>query len=845
MPLLIRHLYKILALVFVIVLLMSCSATKRLQEDQLLLDKNKIIVNDKKTAKEEIYSYLRQSPNTKILGIPLSLHIYNLANPDYRTAFDNYLKKHPGLENTLSDVLSRKQVKGLDNAYESFNKWFLKNGKAPVVLDSSKVEKSVTALQQYYQSKGYFNTEVNAEISTKPVRKAEVTYNVTTKKPYFIDSLHVDISSPVLDSLYKRNIGETLVKSGEKVDYTKMEKEEQRLIGVFRNNGVFYFGNNNMEFWLDTLDTDSNKADIYLKIYDRVRERDDSLYTKPFEIKRVTDVNVFTDFNFANKDRALKDSASYNGYKFYATEKLAYNPKYLSNAIIITPDGVYKDTERNLTRQYLRELQNFNPGVDIKYTEKEDGSLEANIYISPLKKQSLGFDVDFTTSNIKPFGISGRVGWSIRNIFRGAEVLELSFQGAFLNSKNVSDNTRFFNAWEAGTTANLRLPRIFFPLKTNSIIPKKMNPKTNLSFSVSLQKNIGLDRRNITGGINYTWQSNKYTNHTFDLLNMQYIKNLRVGNYFDIYGSERRILENIMNNYIPPQDTAWVNEDGRLIAPLPYISYVLGNPAFESQYPSQYEDVKEVEERYNILKEDYMVPVMSYTYNLNTQENFTDNEFFSFTGRLISSGNITSLLVKKPSGNESKKMFGVSIAQYIKPELEYKKYFAISSSNTLVFRTFLGAAFPVGTSDYIPFSRSYRAGGSNDIRAWSTFKLGPGSTKDGLEFNVGTLKLTSNLEYRFKLFNNLYSALFIDAGNIWDITDFKQTNSDAKFKGINSIKEIAIGSGLGLRYDFTFLVLRFDVGLKTYEPYLSPGNRWLKNYNFGHAVYNIGINYPF
>lgn len=839
-----RH-YKILALVFVIILLMSCSTTKRLQEGQFLLDKNKIIVNDKKTGKEEVYSYLRQSPNTKILGIPLSLHIYNLANPNYKTAFDHYLKKHPGLENTMSAVLSRKQVKGLDNAYESLHEWFLKNGNAPVILDSAKVEKSTTALQQYYKSKGYFNAEVSSEISTKPVRKAEVTYNVTTKKPYYIDSLYVDISSPVLDSIYHRNKAETFVRSGEKVDYNKMENEEQRLISVFRNNGVYHFGNNNMEFWLDTLDTDHHRSDVYLKIYDRVMEKDDSLYTKPFKIKRVTDVNIYTDFNFANKDRALKDSALYNGYKFYATEKLAYNPKYLSNAIIIKPDGVYKDTERNLTRQYLRELQNFNPGVDIKYQEKKDGSLEANIYVSPLKKQSLGFDLDFTTSNIKPFGISGRVGWSIRNIFRGAEVLELSFQGAFLNSsKDVSDNSRFFNAWEAGTSANLRIPRIFFPLNTNKIIPKKMNPKTNLSFSVSLQKNIGLDRRNITGGLNYTWQSNPFTNHTFELLNMQYIKNLRVSNYFEIYGSERRILEDVLNNYIPPQDTAWV-ENGKLVAPLPYIEYVLGNPAFENQYPSQYDDVREVEERYNILKEDYMVPVMSYTYNLNTQESFTDNEFFSFTGRLISSGNITSLFVKKPSGDESKKMFGVSIAQYLKPEMEYKKYFRISSSNTLVFRTFLGAAFPVGDSNYIPFSRSYRAGGSNDIRAWSTFKLGPGSTRDGLEFNVGSLKLTSNVEYRFKLFNNLHSALFIDAGNIWDITDFKQSKSDAKFKGFNSFKEIAVGSGFGVRYDFTFLVLRFDIGLKTYEPYLETNNKWFKNYNFGHAVYNIGINYPF
>ena len=133
---------------------------------------------------------------------------------------------------------------------------------------------------------------------------------------------------------------------------------------------------------------------------------------------------------------------------------------------------------------------------------------------------------------------------------------------------------------------------------------------------------------------------------------------------------------------------------------------------------------------------------------------------------------------------------------------------------------------------------------SNDVRAWQTYELGPGSRNTGLEFNVGSLKLLSSVEYRFPVFNKLKGALFIDAGNIWDITGSSFVDQDAKFNNLSSLKDIAIGSGFGARFDFSFLILRFDVGFKTYEPYLT-GSRWLKNYNFTNAVYNIGINYPF
>ena len=607
-----------------------------------------------------------------------------------------------------------------------------------------------------------------------------------------------------------------------------------------------------MTFEVDTTYNEEHKQNVELMIPNRILEKNDSVYSAPYKIRKIKNVNVYTDFSFNTKDEKPKDSASFNGINFYAIDKLKYNPKYLSNSIIIQPDSIYKDSERDLTRKYLRDLQNFRPSIDIKYLENEDESLTANIYLTPLKKYSLGWDAEFTTSNIKPFGVLGKFSFLNRNVFKGAEIFELAFQGSFLNTSldaSTSNNT-FFNALEIGASASLKIPRILFPINTSKIIPKRMSPKTNISLSLGFQENIGLDRQNITGSLDYNWQSSSTTSHKFELLNIQYINNRNEGRYFNVYESELNKLNDVafnpeFNNIDPIDGTFETNDNGDLVViPDAYINYVI-NGNFDITNPEEFNIVNNVDQQRDILVEDVLVPVISYSITYNNRENFRDNSFSTFGARLISSGSITSAFLKKPADGSKKQLFGLDVAQYIKTEVEHKKYWAFNQNSTLVFRNFIGVAVPFGNSDEIPFSRSYRAGGSNDIRAWRTFDLGRGSEQSTLEFNVGNFKFTSNLEYRFKLVNSLNAALFIDAGNIWDIANSPLSSSEAKFTGFNSFKDIAVGSGIGARYDFSFLIFRFDVGFKTYEPYLGATNKWFQNYNFRNAVYNIGINYPF
>jgi outer membrane protein assembly factor BamA len=168
--------------------------------------------------------------------------------------------------------------------------------------------------------------------------------------------------------------------------------------------------------------------------------------------------------------------------------------------------------------------------------------------------------------------------------------------------------------------------------------------------------------------------------------------------------------------------------------------------------------------------------------------------------------------------------------------LNRKKVFAI--------KAFGGIAIPYGNSDDVPFSRSYFAGGTNDIRAWQSYSLGPGASGSFLDFNEANMKLTFSAEFRFNIFQQLNGALFTDVGNIWNVLDNTE-NEDNIFNGLKSLENIAVGTGFGFRYDFNFFIVRLDLGFKTYNPALDENEKWFKEMRFNKSVLNIGINYPF
>ena len=226
----------------------------------------------------------------------------------------------------------------------------------------------------------------------------------------------------------------------------------------------------------------------------------------------------------------------------------------------------------------------------------------------------------------------------------------------------------------------------------------------------------------------------------------------------------------------------------------------------------------------------------------------TDNDFSIIRFKIETAGNLLSTIAKSANfnknGNGKYEVLDVAFSQYVKTELDYIKYWDLGAKNVLAIRSFFGIAVPFGNSSSIPFSKSFFAGGSNDNRAWNAYSLGPGSLTTNNEFNEANLKIALSIEQRFNILGPLNGALFIDAGNIWNVFD-DVDQDEATFSSANSLQDIAVGSGFGLRYDFNFFVLRLDTGFKTYDPSYQNKNRWFNDYNFSNAVYNIGINYPF
>ncbi|AOW22120.1 hypothetical protein LPB138_13560 [Urechidicola croceus] len=832
---------------FLLLSFSSCNAVKYVADNEHLLIKNTITVNNKKNVDNEVSDYLIQRPNRLVAGMPIALHFYNWGNKDFLTDYEKWKDSFPGKEKFLTKTFSEKQARGFRNAKYNINQWFFKNGEAPVILDSTKTKLTAQNLQQHFINEGYFRTKIKFKENRKNNKRATVEYTISTGKIFHLDTISTNIKTPILDSIFETHKNKSLIQKGKIFKYSYFEEEADRITKLYRNSGIYHFSRNSIGFDADST-ANSFKSNILLNIDDRIIEANDSIFRIPYAIKNVSKIEIYTDYSFNRKDEKYNTVLNRNGYTFYAHDSLKYNPKLLLNSVFIEPKSLYKDSNRDLTRKHLRGLQNFRL-VDIQYQEIANDSLVAKIYLTPYKKYSFATNAELTHSNVKQLGVSGKISILNRNTFKGSEILRLSVQGSFFNTSRdaaLKDDS-FFNAWEFGGDISLEIPRILFPLNTDKFILKSMSPKTQFTLGTSYQKNIGLDKRKFTGIIDYNWQSSRTNKHKVELINAQYISNLNKESYFDIYSSEFNDLTAI-SEVIAETTTIPSNNydiDGNLI-PDNFIDFITNSTnGIQTSNPVEYNSVQNIQKRKNIITEDALVPVFSYEFTYNNSLNYKDNDFTFFRARIANSGGITSFLAKKSENSGKREIRGTPVAQYFKTDFEFKRFWGNSSDNALAFRSLIGIAIPYGNSDDIPFSRSYFIGGANDLRAWKIYDLGPGSIQNGLEYNVGSLKLLTSLEYRFKIINSVKGALFIDAGNIWDITNTDLTESEGKFHGFKSIKDIAVGSGFGVRYDFNFLVLRLDLGFKTYEPYLSNENKWFNNFNFGHAVWNIGINYPF
>ena len=845
---------KIFFICLVVYICSSCNAVKRVADSDHLLVENSFIVNGKSNTSEALSKLSFQNKNTTIFGFPLRLHIYNLARPNKDSIFEAWLSKRPKRKQRLINKFSKKQLNQIKKSSLGLNGWLKKTGEAPSILDSLRIKKTKLNLERYYFSKGWFDRKIDYTVDTLGNKRATLSYNIETGQPYNIRNISKEIKTPILDTLYEKVKTESAIIKEKQFDIVDFKEERNRLTSHFRNSGVYHFSQDYVSFENDTINTNHN-VDVKINIPNRVIRTQDSTTREPFKIYRIKEVNIFTDASFKNRSNSTpKKTATFNNFNFYNYNTLKYRPKAITNSVLINQGDLYSDLDKTRTYSYLSQLNAFKY-PNIEYVENVlDTTLTANIYLTPRKKYGLSFDVNVSQSNIQKIGFSFSTGLVIRNIFRGAETLEISALGAIGASKDgAKSEDQFFDINELGADVKLNIPRLFFPFNTEKIIPKYMSPTTQLSTGFTSQKNIGLDKRTLNGRLSYNWFPKKTTNNTLDLLNLQYVRNLNPGNYFNVYQNSFNRLETIaIDSYSTPTEYIISNPDGSSSLDISraddFIETVSSDANFLVSNPSEYQTVRNIRERKNRLIQNNFILASNFTLTKDSRENNFDSDFSIFRLKLELAGNLLNgaadLLDLKKNENGEFEVNDVAFSQYAKTEIDYIKLWNLGRSNVLALRSFVGIALPIGNSKTIPFSKSFFAGGANDNRAWTAYNLGPGRSDNNNEFNEANLKIAFSLEHRYNLFGNLNGAFFVDAGNIWNVLDDVE-NPKATFDSFDSLKDIAVGAGIGLRYDFGFFILRLDTGFKAYNPTYSINNRWLKDFNFSNAVYNFGINYPF
>ncbi len=778
-------------LLFFVLLLVACSPTKYVGDNQYLLNRVVIKSDNKDVSPGELKKSIKQKSNLKIFGFwRLHLGLYNLSGRDTK--------------------------KGI-------NKWFRRIGEEPVIYESYHTKRSKQQLMLYLHQRGYYNAEVTDTVIFDK-KKAKVIFFVKTKKPYTYRKVldHVsDLSHNFLSlnqikqeipdsSIVRRYIDEdslqVKIKTGNKVDTDILEKERFRITKCLKNEGYFNFSQEYVRFIMDST-LNNHQMDIFTSIQ---RPKDKNILRK----YKINKIEVITDFDpkLAMTNDSLyfstNDSITYRQVQFFYHQKLKINPKIILSSLMLKQDDIYrlKDVEQSYRR--LQSLNQFK-FINIKFTPTQTvdslgfGRLNCVIQLTPYVYQSYSVELEGTNSSGN-IGFAANLNYQNKNLFKGAEILDVQLSSSMETVQ--STNKEKFYAREYGISSKLQLPRFLFPFLNVYKIRQKYNPKTVMSASFNYQRRPDYTRTIAEASFGYSWQSSKYLRHQFNLLEM---------NFVDVRDINSNFLKDINNLYIQNS----------------FIDHVITTSRYSLFYNN----------KQNNLNDNHS----SIRFNIESAGNT-----LRALDKLIGASKETSHLGKDKIESKYYNFLGIRYAQYIKSDIEYRFYHNINRANKMVYRVFLGIGYPYGNMDVLPFEKSYFSGGANGIRAWQIRSLGPGSYYNPAIIypnNTGDIKFETNVEYRFKLFWALEGALFIDAGNIWSISKH-DTREGAYFDFGKFYEQIAVGSGFGTRIDLNFILFRIDLGLKVHDPSFSGKNSWVL---FNHPLklkdftLNIGIGYPF
>ncbi|HCN51408.1 MAG TPA: hypothetical protein DIT10_20365 [Chryseobacterium sp.] len=683
---------------------------------------------------------------------------------------------------------------------KGFNYWLkYKMGEKPVLLGDVDREFNKDIIENYSENKGYFNARATYDTVSKN-KKAQVIYTVRPGARYLVDGVKFQKDSTLVNQEIQSLTNKTLLKNGQPFDLDVIKAERERIDNGLKERGFYYFHPDNIIVQADSTVSKNHKVELNVKL----KENTPDLATQQFSIDKVV---VFPNYNIQDvKDGKYSIPMNQDSLSKYAFDDIyvidpqhKFKPKIFDRALYFKKGDLYNRSNHNLTLNRLISLGVF------KFVKNEfitsdslQHKFDAYYLLTPKKIQSLRLEALGRTNSANYAGSELNLNWTHRNFFRGAEQFKAAIYGAFDFQMGGAQDAN--NIFRAGTNVQLSIPRIVAPFRFHS--SSEFVPRTNITLGYEFQNRTKYyTLNNFTASFGYLWKENARKEHELKVIDITLVSPQKVT---DLYTTESAT-----------------------------------NPAMQRV----------------VAKQLIFGPTYSYTYT-NTMLPKTNT--FYYKGTLDLAGNITGLVTGADAKNDKQKeIFGIPFSQYAKIENDFRFYHKFTEKSSLATRFIGGIAYPYGNSEFVPFSKQFFSGGSNSIRAFRARTLGPGSfdprtIDQGIYFDQsGDIKLELNAEYRANLYKFLNAAVFVDAGNIWLINNDTSRPSGKFTKDF--LNEIAVGAGVGLRLDFSILILRLDLAMPLRVPYYAKGDRWtFDKINFGdpgwrkdNLVFNIAIGYPF
>ena len=760
--------------IFIIVFLLSaCNATKHLPPNEKLytgatvkLNSKDLTARERKVLRSDLQALTRPKPNTRFLGIPIKLNIYNM----FRKA----------------------------KAKSFFGKFRDKSGEPPVLLSAVDLQSNAKILQNHSENKGFFNVKVSGDTIVK-AKKGHASYTVETGSQHKINSARFDSTDSQLSLAIKESADNSFLKKGGAYNLDVIKGERIRIDAYLKERGFYYFNPEHLIIKVDST-VGNNLVDMIVSVKPEVPGNARQAY-------RINDVFIYSGYslNTANNDTLKAMAELYQGYYIIDPRK-RFKPKFFPPIMVFDSGDIYNRTDHNLSLSRLINVNEFKFVKNRFEPVSDSAKLDAYYYLTPLPKNSLRAEVNATTKTNNLNGTQLQVNWKNRNFFRAGEQLsvsayigtEIQFGG---NIKDSAGNRKRYNTYRTGAEMNFVIPRFVTFGLLNLNKRSAFVPRTNIQLGYDV-----LNRRKLytlnsfRGAIGYLWKKDVQTQHEFYPISINYIQPINV---------TKEYRDNIFK--------------------FPYLQRIV-----DSQF------------------------VIGSTYQFNYNEIVTGiikpNSVY-FNGLVDLSGNIAGLLIpKKADAGNQKTLFKAPFDQYIKLEADGRYYRKLGLKSAWANRLILGYGNPYGNSKQIPFIKQFFVGGNNSLRAFRTRSVGPGTFKElndssFLADQSGDLKLEINTEFRPHISGPLYGAVFIDAGNIW-LKNEDPNRPGSKFTK-DFLKQLAIGTGVGIRFDIVLFVVRLDVGIPLRKPWEQ--NPWVvnqinlgnKDYRRENIVYNIAIGYPF